>query len=104
MKYKYPPIYKYGLLLIIIYMLFKHQKNVPIDKLLINSIVIILTIWLLDYILIRDHEYIFGNNETLNKYEKFKNDIDDGEIDEIINSHNVIIDPYVDNDDDTFNE
>ena len=98
MKYKCPPIYKYGLLLIIIYMLFKHQKIVPADKLLINSVIITLVIWLLDYMLIREHEHIFGNDVNDDKHEKFKNDFDDGEIEEIINSYDVNIKPSIDDD------
>lgn len=98
MKYKCPPIYKYGLLLIIIYMLFKHQKIVPADKLLINSVIITLVIWLLDYMLIREHENIFGNDVNDAKQEKFKNDFDDEEIEEIINSYDVNIKPSADDD------
>ena len=62
MEYKYPPIYKYALYLVLIYMFLKHQHIMPLDKLLINSIVIVLITIAIDYIIIKNHTPIFGND------------------------------------------
>lgn len=59
MEYKYPPIYKYTILMIIIYSFIKHQHIMPIDKLLFNTLTIILLIISLDFILIKNHTYMF---------------------------------------------
>lgn len=59
MEYKYPPIYKYTILMIIIYSFIKHQHIMPIDILLFNTLTIILLIISLDFILIKNHTYMF---------------------------------------------
>lgn len=100
MKYKYPPIYKYGFLLIIIYLLLKHQKIMQQNKLLINSILITLIIGVIDYIIIEDHPMPLDNVENDKKNKEdfdvlFENDED---MEEIINSYDVSIDESIEND------
>lgn len=58
-KYKYPPIYKYSFLLLVIYMLIKHQKIMSQDKLLTNSIIITLIILIIDWIVVENHPSLF---------------------------------------------
>ena len=71
-EYKYPPVYKYGFLLLTIYMLLKHQKLMTQDKLLTNSIIIILIFGVVDYIIIDNHPSFFYGNPSENQMEKLK--------------------------------
>lgn len=92
--YKYPPIYKYGFLLLTIYMLMKHQKIMTPDKLLTNSIIITLIIGIVDYAIIDNHPYPFfdGKNESFDNdttsenrsdfYDDFDEDFDYDAIDD----------------------
>lgn len=85
MNYKYAPIYKYGFILLTIYMLLKHQKLMSQDKLLINSIIITLIVVLIDYIIIDNHpmplDDISKNNQSDQKKENFDSIFDDVEED-----------------------
>jgi hypothetical protein len=74
MSYKYSPIYKYSILLLVIFLYFKHQKSLPQEKILINSVIIILIFILFDYVLINNHPNLF-NNEKQKKPIKY--DLDD---------------------------
>lgn len=55
MKYKYPPLYKYIAYFVIIYMFFRHQKILPKDKMLVNSLVLSIIVITLDYLFIERH-------------------------------------------------
>jgi hypothetical protein len=97
MNYKYPSIYKYGLLLLVIYMFIKHQKIMSADKMLLNSVIITLLVFILDNIIIKDHPTLL--EETYKRKSKKsdddfdeQDDISDDELDEIINSYDVSID------------
>lgn len=59
MIYSYPPIYKYCILFLIIYMFIKHQKIMLPNILLLNTVFILLFIIFIDYILIDNHPYPF---------------------------------------------
>ena len=83
MDYKYPPIYKYGLLMLLIFMYFKHQRIMSHDKILINSIVITCIIVVLDYILIRNHPAPLETKIKETYEENFSNE----DIEDIINSY-----------------
>lgn len=83
--YKYPPIYKYGFLLLVIYMFLKYQKIMSTDKLLYNSIVIVMIIAITDYIIIDNHPLPFDLDNN-NNIKKQKQEFDDVDIEEIINS------------------
>ena len=72
MKYKYPPLYKYCLLLLIIYLFLKHQKIIQADKLLINSLIITIIVGIFDYVLIDEHPSLFEHNAITSKSEKFE--------------------------------
>jgi hypothetical protein len=91
MNYKYPPVYKYALFLLLTYAFLRHQHIMPLDKILFNSIAITFMIIALDYLIIRDHVTLLDNTKT----EQFtkNNDlvvdttiIDDDEIDDIIDA------------------
>lgn len=62
MTYKYPPIYKYGFLLLVVYMLMKHQKIMSQDKLLTNTIIITLIVGFVDFVIINNHPFLFNDN------------------------------------------
>jgi hypothetical protein len=105
MIYKYPPIYKYGMLLLVIFLLLKHQKILSQDKVLTNSIIITLIIALFDYIIIDNHPGLLESNsesssEKSTKVENFlfDNQYDDDDIDEIIESYDVSILNELEND------
>lgn len=73
MFYKYPPIYKYGCSLIIIFMFFKHQKIMSQEKTLISSILLTLVYAILDYMIIENHPNIFfvkpeESDESISNY------------------------------------
>lgn len=95
MNYKYPPIYKYGLLLLTIYMFIKHQKILTPDKILFNSVLIVLIVFIFDNIIIRDHPNLLEDVEFSNISSKkqddddddFEKELSDDELDEIINSY-----------------
>jgi hypothetical protein len=91
MNYKYPPIYKYGLFFIAIYMFLKHQQLMTPDKLLVNSVVIALMIAIIDYIIIDNHPGIFEKKQQKSNVENFKEEINDQEIEEIINAYDMSI-------------
>lgn len=90
MNYKYPPIYKYGLLLLTIYMFIKHQKILPPDKILINSIFITLIVFIYDNIIIKNHPSILLDNSNKKReyIEDFEEELSEDEINTIINSFN----------------
>lgn len=111
MKYKYPSIYKYGLLLLIIYMFFKHQNSMSSDKLLTNSIVITIIVGLIDFIIIKNHPNLLETESQQEKEyqkqiererrekekrekEKEEETLSDEDIDEIINSYDIYTDTY----------
>lgn len=77
MTYKYPPIYKYGFLLLTIYMLMKHQKIMAQDKLLTNSIIITLIVSMIDFAIINNHPYPFFDQNTENFEDNLNNNYDD---------------------------
>lgn len=93
-QYKYPPIYKYGFLLLIIYMFLKYQKIMTGDKLLYNSILIIIILAIVDYIVIDNHPYPLENFDDI-KDDEFEDKLD---IESIINT----IDDSLDIDDDDY--
>ncbi len=88
MNYKYPPIYKYGLLLLTIYMFLKHQKIMSAEKLLTNSLLITLMLGVLDYILIANHPTPFDSKST--EKESFDKLFDE-DSEKIIESYDVSI-------------
>lgn len=100
MNYKYPPIYKYGLLFLVIYMFMKHQKILPQDKLLLNAIMIILIFFIFDNIIINNHPSLLEDviSNTKKKNDDF-DDISDDELDDIINSFDMNIESELSNDD-----
>jgi hypothetical protein len=90
MNYKYPPIYKYGLLLLTIYMFLKHQKIMSAEKLLTNSLLITLMLGVLDYILIAEHPAPFDSKHNSTEKESFDKLFDE-DSEKIIESYDVSI-------------
>ena len=80
MHYKYAPIYKYGLFMLLIYMFFKHQRIMTPNKLLVNSLMITLFFVILDYILIDGNPPPFETDQS----KKNKEIISDDELEDII--------------------
>ena len=99
MDYKYPPIYKYAVFFIAIYMFLKHQQLMTPDKLLVNSIVMTLIMILIDFVIINNHPNLLENKNN-NKQEDFCDDLSGKEIEEIINSYDMSIASDLESDDD----
>ena len=78
MKYIHPPLYKYFAYFIIIYMFFKHQRELPIDKLINNAFIITIIMITLDYLFINNHPTITENQNL-----KLNNEINDNELENI---------------------
>ena len=100
MNYKYPPIYKYGLLLLTIYMFIKHQKIMTPDKILLNCVLITLIVFIFDSIIIQNHpnlledskeKKIKSESDDTDEYLE-ENELSDDEINEIIHSYDTDID------------
>jgi len=103
MDYKYPPIYKYAIFFIAIYMFLKHQQVMTLDKLLVNSIVMTLIIILIDFVVINNHPNLLENKNN-DKQEDFCDDLSGKEIEEIINSYDMSIAADLESDDEEQNE
>jgi hypothetical protein len=86
MKYKYPPIYKYGFLLLVLCMFFKHQQIMSQDKVLTNSIIIVIIFMACDYIIIKNHPHLFNNKIMIQKQQRSTIDNDDLSIEDDIQS------------------
>jgi hypothetical protein len=73
MEYKYHPTFKHLAYFVIIYMFLRHQKLMPNDILLINSVILTLFLIILDHMLISGHispfeslsEQYFDENEII---------------------------------------
>lgn len=99
MNYKYPPIYKYGLLLLTIYMFIKHQKIMTPDKILLNCVLITLIMFIFDNIIIQNHPNLLEDSKEKklklvsdDTDEDMENELSDDEINEIIHSYDTDID------------
>lgn len=99
MNYKYPPIYKYGLLLLTIYMFIKHQKIMTSDKILLNSVLITLIMFIFDNIIIYNHPNLLDDSKEKktradvdDTNEDLENELSDDEINDIIHSYDTDID------------
>jgi hypothetical protein len=89
MEYKYHPILKYAIFIVLIFGIFRYENVIPINILLqiISTCVFLLII--LDFVLIRNHPYLINfedekddEEEIEEKHKKNKKD-DDIDIDEI---------------------
>ena len=63
MEYKYPPIFKYIILLMCIFMFIKHLKIMVNHQNLMITISIVIMIMIFDYILIDNHTELLGNSK-----------------------------------------
>jgi hypothetical protein len=76
MIYSHPPIYKYCFLFLIIYMFIKHQKNMPPNILLLNTVFILLFVVTVDYILIEEHPYPFVTENDSDLFDEYEDNDD----------------------------
>jgi hypothetical protein len=94
MEYKYPPIFKYIILLLCIFMFIKHLKIMVNHQNLMITISIIIMVMIFDYILINNHPDLLGN-ENKNENENFiessllNDPIIDKDIDDILENYNT---------------
>lgn len=91
MEYKYPPLFKYIILLLCIFMFIKHLKIIPNKDNSILTISILIMIIIFDYIIIDEHPDLLGGD-----MEKFTSspdtnligdDVSDKDIEEILNTY-----------------
>lgn len=59
MEYKYHPIYKYLFFFVITYAFLRHQQVMPLDKLLINTIIVSIFAMIVDHMFVHNHLSIF---------------------------------------------
>jgi hypothetical protein len=89
MEYKYPPIYKYIILLICIFLFIKHLKIMVVQQNLMITIPIIIIVMIFDYILIDNHTDLLGSStENFLSPENVGDTITNEEIDEILKNYN----------------
>lgn len=86
MDYKYPPIYKYIILLIVITTFLKYYELITKDNFLLIASIFVYISYLFDYVLIDNHPSLISlpsqNSEnTKDNIEKF-NDLNDKDIDD----------------------
>lgn len=70
MHYLYPPIYKYILLIIVIFLFFKDQKDENTNKIIENSLFIVSFIAIIDYIIINEHPVLYKTGYKKPKVKK----------------------------------
>lgn len=70
MHYLYPPIYKYILLIIVVFLFFKDQKEENTNKMIENSLFIVAFVIILDYIIIHEHPSLYKNGYKKPKVKK----------------------------------
>jgi hypothetical protein len=102
MEYKYPPIFKYIILLICIFMFIKHLKIMVNHQNLMITISIVIMIMIFDYILIDNHQELLGNpKENFVDSSLLDDPIFDKDIDDILENYNIEdIEKELDNDED----
>jgi hypothetical protein len=102
MEYKYPPIFKYIILLICIFMFIKHLKIMVNHQNLMITISIVIMIMIFDYILIDNHPELLGNpTENFIDSSLLDDPIFDKDIDDILENYNIEdIEKELDNDED----
>ncbi len=102
MEYKYPPIFKYIILLICIFMFIKHLKIMVNHQNLMITISVVIMIMIFDYILIDNHTELLGNpKENFVDSSLLDDPIFDKDIDDILENYNIEdIEKELDNDED----
>jgi len=79
-------------------MFIKHQKILSSDKILLNSVLITLIVFVFDNVIIREHPGMFEDsnekkqNLSISDEDDFENDLSDDEINEIIQSYDTDMD------------
>lgn len=63
MEYRYPPLYKYVVLFIILFLFLRYYKQITPDKYLLVAILVTLLVVALDYMMIFDHPAIITTEE-----------------------------------------
>jgi hypothetical protein len=105
MEYKYPPIFKYIILLLCIFMFIKHLKIMVNHQNLMITISLVIMIMIFDYILIDNHPDLLGNPvENFIDSSLLYDPIFDKDIDDILENYNIEdIEKELDNDEDLQN-
>lgn len=87
MDYRYPPIFKYIILLLCIFMFIKHLKIMSNKDNLILSISILFIIIIFDYMIIEEHPDLLDYEKEKFANIDFEEVIEDKDIEEIINTY-----------------
>lgn len=87
MDYKYPPVFKYILLLLCIFMFIKHLKIMSNKDDLIISISTLFIIIVFDYIMIDEHPDLLDCDKDKFLNIDLEDDIDNKDIEDIINTY-----------------
>ena len=87
MEYRYPPLYKYIALFIILFLFFRHYKQFTQDKYLILSLLITSFVMLLDYMLIYNHPNLLHTDELFDPDFDLDNILDHDIVNSNINNY-----------------
>lgn len=87
MDYKYPPIFKYIILLLCIFMFIKHLKIMSNKDDLVLSVSILLMVMIFDYILIDEHPNLLDVDTEYFAKIDIEDDVSDKDIEEILNTY-----------------
>ncbi|AYV81217.1 MAG: hypothetical protein Harvfovirus21_14 [Harvfovirus sp.] len=88
MEYRYPPLYKYIIIFVIIFLFLRYYKNITPDKYLWIAVFITLLVILLDYMLINSHPNVMHNGDDTETFDDLTDllettqDIEDSESDD----------------------
>jgi hypothetical protein len=74
MNYKYPPVYKYIILLVVITSFLRYYKVITKENFLVIAGIFTYMTFVFDYIIIRNHPSLFTENIEIEKISKKKND------------------------------
>ncbi len=70
MHYKYPPVYKYIILLILITTFLKYYKVITVENYLLIASVFTYMVFIFDYVLIEEHPDLFYDGTDIFVFEK----------------------------------
>ena len=63
MEYRYPPLYKYIIIFVIVFLFLRYYNYITPDKYLWIALFVTILIILLDYMIISDHPNVMHNRE-----------------------------------------
>src|SRR5205809_935028 len=63
MEYRYPPLYKYAVLFLILFLFLRYYRQITPDKYLLIAILVTLLVATLDYMFVYEHPSLISTSE-----------------------------------------